>query len=142
MDPEAEEALDLVTIDEQTRDMLRLFFTLGVAVAVLLAWSEHFPLGATFEAIAIPLTGGLTLLEAVKAILIVVFTYIATKNLPGLLELAVLRATTIEAGTEGYLSAGAGESLFSSGLDKAWSSFSGEPIRVAYSRRHVAGRCS
>jgi len=43
-----------------------------------------------------------------------------------------LNATTIEAGTEGYITTGAGESLFSTGLGNAWSSFSGEPIRVAF----------
>ncbi len=104
VDPDADEALDLVSITEQTRDMLRLFFALGVAIAVLLAWSENFPVVTTFEAIPIPLTGGLTLLEGAQAVLILVFTYIATKNLPGLLELAVLRATDIEAGSRHAIS--------------------------------------
>ena len=43
--------------------------------------------------------GGLSLLGLMQAVLILVVTYIAVQNLPGLLELAVLRATTIDAGT-------------------------------------------
>lgn len=43
-----------------------------------------------------------------------------------------LNSTTIEAGTEGYVLAGAGEKVFSSGLGTAWDSFDGEAIRVAF----------
>ena len=39
-----------------------------------------------------------------KAVLIVVVTYIAVRKLPGLLELAVLRATSIDAGTRNAIS--------------------------------------
>jgi potassium efflux system protein len=54
--------------------------------------------------VAIPLAGGLTLLGLFKALLIAVVTFIATKNLPGLLELAVLRTTSIQAGTRNAIS--------------------------------------
>jgi potassium efflux system protein len=104
IDPASEESLDLVTIDEQTRDLLRLFFGLGVAAAILISWSDIFPVIGTLDAIAVPLTGGLTLLELLKGILIVVVTYIGARNFPGLLELAVLRATTIDAGTRHAIS--------------------------------------
>jgi potassium efflux system protein len=99
VDPEDEEELDLESVSEQTRALLRLVFGLGVAVAVLVFWSKTFPLIAIFEEIRIPLTEGLTLLGLTQAVLILVVTYIAVRNLPGLLELAVLRAKTIEAGT-------------------------------------------
>lgn len=104
VDPEDEAKLDLVSINEQTRDLLRLVFSLGVAVAILYLWSDTFPLFATLDAILIPLAGGLTLFGLVRAVLIVVVTYIAVRNLPGLLELAVLRATTIDAGTRNAIS--------------------------------------
>jgi potassium efflux system protein len=42
---------------------------------------------------------GLTLLALTKALLILTITYFAVRNLPGLLELAVLRATSIDPGT-------------------------------------------
>ncbi len=99
IEPEAEQELDLVTITEQTEHLLQLAFSLGVAIAILLAWSDRIPLIGTLDAIPIPLAGGLTLLVLLKSVLIVVVTYIAAVNLPGLLELAVLRATRIDAGT-------------------------------------------
>jgi potassium efflux system protein len=104
VDPEDEEALDMVSITEQTRHLLRLIFGLGVAVAILLAWSKYYQIIATLDTISIPLTGGLTLLALMQAVLIGVVTYIAAHNLPGLLELAALRSTAIEAGTRNAIS--------------------------------------
>jgi hypothetical protein len=43
-----------------------------------------------------------------------------------------LNETTLEAGTEEFIVAGAGENLFSAGLGTAWQSFAGEPIRLAF----------
>lgn len=62
-------------------------------------------------------------------------TYFAPKsdaNAPANLLGHKLNDTTIQAGTEGYIAAGASDSLFASGLSKAWGSFSGEPIRIAF----------
>ena len=116
VDPEAEEALDLVSITEQTRDMLQLFFGLGIAVAILLVWSETYPLFATLDAVTVPLAGTLTLLGLAKAIVIAVVTYIAARNLPGLLELAALRATSIEAGSRHAISTLSQYALIALGL--------------------------
>jgi potassium efflux system protein len=99
VDPDDEEEMDLDAISEQTRALLRLLFGLGVASAIIFFWSQSFPVVAVVDSISIPLTGGLSLLGLTQAVLVLVVTYIATKNLPGLLELAVLRATSIEAGT-------------------------------------------
>jgi potassium efflux system protein len=99
IDPDAEQQLDLVTVDGQTGYLLRLFFSLAVATAILLKWSEQFPLIGALDGIAVPLADGLTLLGIGQGLLTVVVTYIAARNLPGLLELAVLRATHIDAGT-------------------------------------------
>jgi potassium efflux system protein len=104
VDLEDEEKLDLVTISEQTRDLLRLLYSLCAAIAILYLWSGIFPLVATFEAISIPLVGGLTLLGLARAVLIAAVTYIAVRKLPGLLELAVLRTTKIDAGTRNAIS--------------------------------------
>ena len=104
VDPEAEEHRDLFTISQQTLYLLRLIFGLGVASVIVLGWSEIFPITETLDTVAIPLAGGLTLLGLFKGLLILIVTYIATKNLPGLLELAVLRATSIQAGTRNAIS--------------------------------------
>ncbi|MGI9427796.1 MAG: mechanosensitive ion channel domain-containing protein, partial [Bythopirellula sp.] len=95
VDVEEEEGLGLESMGDQTRDLLQSFFVLGVAAAVLVLWADKFP----FVTVSLPMAGGLTLLGLAKAILIIVVTYVAVRNLPGLLELAVLRGTVIEAGT-------------------------------------------
>jgi potassium efflux system protein len=56
------------------------------------------------DSIPIPGSEGLTLLGLAKALLIGIVTFIAVRNLPGLLELGVLRATTVEPGTRHAIS--------------------------------------
>jgi potassium efflux system protein len=96
---EDEQELDLVSVGEQTRYLLRLLFGMGIAAAVLSLWSTTLPLIPYLDTIRIPLTGDFSLLDLAKAALIVVVTWLITKNLPGMLELAVLRTTSIDTGT-------------------------------------------
>jgi len=103
VDPEDEEEMDLESIGEQTRHLLRFVFSLCVFVAIVLFWSETIPLIAVLDEISVPLTGGLTLLGLLQAVLVVVVTYIAVQNLPGLLEI-VLRGGANEPGTRHAIS--------------------------------------
>ncbi len=96
---EDEQELDLVSVGEQTRYLLRLLFGLGIAAAVLSLWSTALPLIPYLDTIRLPLTEDFSLLDLAKAMLIVGVTWLITKNLPGMLELAVLRTTSIDAGT-------------------------------------------
>ncbi len=96
---EDEQELDLVSVGSQTRYLLRLVFGMGIAVAVLSLWSETLPLIPYLDTIRIPLTENFSLLGLAKAALIVVVTALITNNLPGILELAVLRTTSIDIGT-------------------------------------------
>ena len=104
VDPDDEEEMDLDSISDQTRALLRLLSCLGVGVAILVFWSETMPLIEVIDSISIPGTEGLTLLGLAEAVLIGIVTYIAVRNLPGLLELAVLRTTTVEPGTRHAIS--------------------------------------
>jgi potassium efflux system protein len=99
VDPEDDEERDLESISEQTRTLLRLAFSVAVGVAIIVFWSQTFPLIAVVDSIPVPLTEGLTLLGLLQAVLILVVGYFAVQNLPGLIELAVLRTKTIDAGT-------------------------------------------
>ena len=91
--------LDLVSVGEQTRYLLRLLFGMGIAAAVFSLWSTTLPLIPYLDTIRIPLTENFSLLDLAKAALIVGVTWLVTKNLPGMLELAVLRTTSIDTGT-------------------------------------------
>jgi potassium efflux system protein len=96
---EDELELDLESVSEQTRHVLRLFCGLGTAVAVFNLWSRNAQVISYLDTIRVPMTVEFTLLELVEAVLVVGVTWLVTRNLPGMLELAVLRATSMDAGT-------------------------------------------
>jgi potassium efflux system protein len=89
VDPEDEEGMDLESIGEQTRHLLRLLFALAVSVATVVFWSETIPLISFLDETSVPLLGGRTLLRLLQAALIVLITYITVRDLPGLLELSL-----------------------------------------------------
>ena len=96
---EVDEELDLDSISEQTHRLLRFSFTLASFVLVVAFWSGTIPLISVLETIQVPIFGSLNLLEVCQSVMIIAMTVIAVKNLPGLLELSVLRTTDFEAGT-------------------------------------------
>ena len=96
---EEESGLDLDVVGEQTRGVLRAIFGLATLLAILAYWSEAFPLVELARGVAFEFLGGLSLLQLSVAALTVVVVSIVARNLPGLLELAVLRGMNVEAGT-------------------------------------------
>lgn len=98
-DEQEELGLDIEAAGDQTISFLRLFFNLAVFLATYSYWSAVIPLTTLLDAIPVPLTGGLSLLTLFKSIVTGTVTVVAVRNLPGLLELTVLKASSIEAGT-------------------------------------------
>ena len=101
--------LDLDEVDTQTRKLLRW----GLIVVAVLAgwgiWSEVFPAFRLFEQVALwsqtALVDGVetivpvTLADIILAVLIAAGTAIASKNLPGLMEIAILQRLSLEPGS-------------------------------------------
>ncbi|WP_231963132.1 mechanosensitive ion channel domain-containing protein [Symmachiella macrocystis] len=98
VDPDENE-LDLDSISEQTRTLLRVLYVLGVGMAVIIFWSQSFPLIELLGSILLPFTESFSILELLQIGLLLTVTFFVVQNLPGLLELAFLRATSIEVGT-------------------------------------------
>jgi potassium efflux system protein len=96
---EEESGPDLDVVGEQTRGLLRAIFGLATLLAILAYWSEAFPLVELARGVKLEFLGGLSLLQLAVAILNVVVFAIVARNLPGLLELAVLRGMNVAAGT-------------------------------------------
>lgn len=94
---ELEQELDLEAIGEQTRRMMQFLCIIATIVAIFGLWSGTIPLIAVLEAVQI--VDGLTLLDLSQTVVILAVMTIAVKNLPGVLELAVLRTISIESGT-------------------------------------------
>jgi len=97
LENELETELDLDVIGEQTRRMMQYLFSIMTLVAIFGFWSGTIPLIAVLD--AVPVFGDLTLLGLTQTVVILALLTIAVKNLPGVLELAVLRTTNIESGT-------------------------------------------
>jgi potassium efflux system protein len=105
--PEVEpEEVDIADLGAQTRRVLRLFTTLLLGAVLLWIWSDIAP-ALSFLG-NIPLPGSpkdaagkpvYNLVSALVSALVFAMTFIATRNLPGLLELGVLRRINIDAPT-------------------------------------------
>jgi potassium efflux system protein len=131
VDAEEEVGLDLNAIGEQTSHVFRMIFAVGVIMTITYLWSENLPIYSALENIRVPLTQSLSLFSLLKAILIAVVTWIIVQNLPGLLELSVLRNTSFTTGTRyaisrlcQYITVGIGLMAFFNVLQFDWSKFS------------------
>ncbi|MEM0895909.1 MAG: mechanosensitive ion channel domain-containing protein [Verrucomicrobiota bacterium] len=124
----AESELDLSDVGRQTRRLLRSLVSVGVILAVWFLWSTTMPFEDALSGVQLP--GGMNLLGLAKAILILVVTTVGTRNLPGLLELAGLRETGLDAGVRNAIStlaqyafAGVGLAMLFNVLSLDWSKF-------------------
>jgi potassium efflux system protein len=114
-----EPASDLVALGEQTRKLLRSVVVLGLAVGMWFIWIDVLPalgfmkdvrlwsytvttVAATGEADAAASTtqqiAYVTLAHIVLAVLVAVVTVILARNIPGLLEIAVLNKLPLDRG--------------------------------------------
>ncbi len=108
--PEAEdlEEINLTSISEQTQRLLRVVAVASFFVAMFFLWSILTPaLGGLDEIILwqrqTPGVGGLALIsvsvwDLLLAVLVIVLMLVAVRNMPGLLEIAILQPLALELG--------------------------------------------
>jgi potassium efflux system protein len=109
--PEVEaEELAVSDLGAQTRRVLRLAIVLLLGAALLLIWSDIAPALSFLDKIAVwkstyadtdgkQIAFDVTVRSVFESLLIIAMTFIATRNLPGLLEIGVLRRLQIDAPT-------------------------------------------
>jgi len=97
--PEAEpEEITLGSVSEQTRNILRALTAIAAIATMLGIWSDVLPAIKLLD--TIPVWGKeVTLLGVMEAIAALALTWIATRNLPGLIEVGLLRHIHIDAAT-------------------------------------------
>lgn len=101
----------LSDINEQTRNLVRMAVVVSLFVGLCLIWVEVLPALRVLrrvelwpqpfnilDAVAGAAPGILTLADAVVAGMIALVTFAAARNIPGLLEITVLRQLTLESG--------------------------------------------
>lgn len=120
--------LDISSIGDQTRHLLKTAFTLGFIVVISMLWAQTLPLFTALN--KVELWGGITLLSICQAVLVSILFTVGVRNLPGLLELSILRTKTLDAGTRfaitriaQYVVIGIGCAILFSILRIDWSRF-------------------
>ena len=112
--PAEEPEVDIASISDQTRKLVRLSVFLLLAAALYFFWREALPSLALLDIQlwqqAVTVDGAtrtvpVTLSNVIMALAIVVVTFIAARNLPGLLEITALHRLRVEAGTRYAISA-------------------------------------
>lgn len=91
----AEPALDLTTINTQTRQLLLSAVWLVALVGFWHIWVDVLPALEFLD--QVPIWGSLSLVNVAVATLVVLMTYVAAKNIPGLLEMGILQRLPLDA---------------------------------------------
>lgn len=98
---------DLQTINQQTRAFVRLLVVFGTMLALWNLWSEVLPALGVLDSIHLWSIAGsdgapermVALGDLVTALLIALVTYFGARNIPGSLEVSILRRLKLEPGT-------------------------------------------
>jgi potassium efflux system protein len=101
--------IDIFKIAEHSRHLLRLLAGLAVLIGLWWIWADELPALGIFEQIELwhyqveDADGSrqvpVTLTSLISAVIIVILTLVATRNIPGVLEIAVLRHLPFDAGS-------------------------------------------
>lgn len=101
--------VDLTSLDKDTRALVRTFVVLGGAVGVFLIWSELLPALTVFEDVTLWRTSAgtapgeglrpVSLADVLLALLLAFLTFVAARNGPALLEIALRQQATMVRGS-------------------------------------------
>ena len=97
MPDEDEQELDVTVMTAQTQHLVRFLMGTAVFVALWFVWADVLPALEFLKTIT--LHGTVTLHEVLLAVVIATLTYVAAKNIPGLLEIAILQRTNLSVGS-------------------------------------------
>lgn len=106
--PESEE-ITIASVSVQTRRLLRALTILGTAMLLLWIWSDVAPALAMFGNVTLwdssqsidgkDIALHVSLRDALEAFVVLALTWVATRNLPGLLEVGLLRRLQVDTPT-------------------------------------------
>jgi potassium-dependent mechanosensitive channel len=106
--PESEE-ITIASVSAQTRRLLRALTVIGTGLVLLWLWSDVTPAFGLFGNIALwdssqtiagkEIALHVSLRDAFEAFVVLAITWVATRNLPGLLEVGLLRRLQVDAPT-------------------------------------------
>ena len=92
---EVMEEIDSATIKTQSQSVILALLVIAGTVGMWWIWSEVFPALGALRHVTV---GDTSLAHIALAVLTAIFAYVASRNLPGLLEVSVLQQLPIDAG--------------------------------------------
>ena len=108
IDPESE-LMSSATVSQQTRRLLRAVTLCALVIGLIWVWADVLPALGRLNAINMwsvsgldangkPILEAVTLGALIAGVLVLAFTFIAARNLPGLVELGLLSRTHLDSG--------------------------------------------
>jgi potassium efflux system protein len=107
--PVEPEELDLAVVDVQTRKLLHTVLFFSGAIGAFLIWADVFPALGVFDEVSVwsqtvtvdgeQVVQPITLADLLFALVILIVTLAAARNLPGVLEIGILQRTSLEPGS-------------------------------------------
>jgi len=96
------EQIDVETLSRQTTQLLLTLVVIGFSVLMWVVWRDLLPALGVFDEVKIwgQDDVNVTLWDLMQWAIILIFTVIAGKNLPGFLEIFLLNRTSLETGTK------------------------------------------
>ena len=92
-----EAAMNLDAIGNQTRRLLQMLISIGVVLLIWFQWTAALPMGTPLDKASV--AEGLSFMDLAKILLILAIGGAIIRNLPGLIELAGLRDSSMDTGT-------------------------------------------
>ncbi len=127
---DVETEVDLASVSDQTKQLIRTCLMLAAILVGWLIWEDVIPALTILRTIpAWPGATEFTLAQLILALVVSMLTYVAAKNVPGLLELTILKHLPLDAGARyatttlsRYLIASLGVALAGQSLGITWAS--------------------
>jgi len=136
--PEIEyEEVNYEQLSEQAKRLLHTGLFLGAAFGLWMIWSDLLPIFGVLDAVALPFTATemidgiekmvpVTLADLALALLFIVITVIAAKNLPGLMEIILLQRLPLDPGARYAITALTQYTIIAIGIVTAFNSLGAE----------------
>jgi Small-conductance mechanosensitive channel len=134
--------VDLPTINEQTRQLTRIVIGLSVIVGLWFIWVQVLPALAILDQVTlwqhtVVVEGQerqqpITLANLVLALVIGVVTVAAARNLPGVLEIAVLQRLSIDAGSRYAITQVLRYIIFAAGISGSFNAIGGSWSQIQW----------
>ena len=94
--PTPEPGIDVGSIAEQTRSLVRSLSLLCIVLGIWAIWVDVLPALGIFD--EVPLWQEVTLADALFATIVFIMTFLAARNIPGVLQLTLLQRLQVHAG--------------------------------------------